>query len=108
MFCLKPTIQMNIEDQQFILNMLKEKVDIQNKKIYTFSHYNVKDLEQNHYLLSFKTNGSKFFLILTTIKGIKYSVFVQYDNPHNLKIFNVKLRFDKNLYNLPFYNKHSQ
>lgn len=98
-FCLRSTVPMNIEDKKYVLNKIKRMVDIKKPKIYNFSRYNMNDLEKSHYLMTFKTSGSKFYLFLTTFNGFKYSLFIQYDNPMQLKIYNVKLRFDNELYN---------
>ena len=97
-FCCRSTIPMNVDDIKFIVNKLKRMVDTRKSRVYTFSKYNIHDLERNQYLLTFKTTGSRFFLILTTIMGKKFSLFVQCDNPYNLKVFNVKLRFNTELY----------
>ena len=91
---------MNAEDKFLIFNKLKSMIYFNKPRIYNFSKYNNNnDLNKNHYLLSFKTNGAHFLLFLTTIRGKKYSLFIHYDNPNDLQIYNVKLRFDNDLYN---------
>lgn len=98
-FCKRSTIPMNVEDIKNILNKINKMTNVRSQNIEEFSGYNIADLDRNHYLLTFKTHGSKFFLFLTTIRGKKYSLFISYDNPRNMKVFNVKLRFDYSLYN---------
>jgi len=91
---------MNIVDTQFIYNQIYKMVNLNTPQIYQFTgHKNIRDLESNNYLLTFKTDGSKFLLFLTTIRGKRYSLFISYDNPKDLKIYNVKLRFCRSLYN---------
>lgn len=98
-FCKRSTIHMNVEDIKSILNKITKLTNLHPKRIEEFSSLNISHLERNHYLLTFKTNGSKFFLFLTSIKGKKYSLFISYDNPRNMIVYNVKLRFDRSLYN---------
>ena len=99
-FCKQMTIPMNIVDSEFIYNKINKMVNMEPQQIYKFNgRDNINDLESNNYLLTFKTGGSKFFLFLTTIRGKKYSLFIGYDNPRDLKIYNVKLRFNRSLYN---------
>lgn len=98
-FCNRPTIHMNIEDNDFILNKLGKMVNFRQPKIHTFSRYNINDLKNFHYLLTFKTNGSPCYLFLTIINGKKYSLFIDYKNPYKIQIYNVKLRFNDELYN---------
>ena len=99
-FCNFNTIPMNIVDMKHIYNKMYNMVDMKLPQIYKFNgNGNLQDLESNNYLLTFKTSGAKFFLLLTTINGKKYSLFICYDNPKDLKIYNVKLRFSRDLYN---------
>lgn len=98
-FCSKPTIPLNIEDKQIILNKIKKMVNFKKPKVFNFSRYNVNDLNRNPYLLTFQTNGTPFYLYLTTLNGMKFSLFVNYQNPYNIELINVKLRFNEELYN---------
>ena len=97
-FCNKVTIPMNVEDMTYILNTIRNKVDLRIPKIYDFNGSgNLRDLENNHYLLTFKTHGIRTLLFLTTIKGKKYSIFIVCNK--KLELYNVKLRFNRELYN---------
>lgn len=91
---------MNTQDSKYILDKIYDMVDMRPRKVYEFNGKgNLRDLESNHYLLTFKTGGAKFLLFLTTVNGMKYSLFIHYDDAKNLKVYNVKLRFSQNLYN---------
>lgn len=91
---------MNVEDINYILNKVRDKVDLRSQRIYNFNeHGNIRDLEHNQYLLTFKTEGARTLLFLTTIKGKKYSIFIVCNNTQKLQIYNVKLRFNRILYN---------
>ena len=89
---------MNIEDKNIILNKLKNMVYFKKPRIYKFSRYNINDLSKNQYLLTFKTNGNPFYLFLTSVNDKNYSLFIDYSNPNNIIIYNVKLRFNCELY----------
>ena len=99
LFCSKPIIPLNIEDKQFILNKIKKMVNLRKPQVFNFSRYNVADLNRNHYLLTFKTHGTPYYLFLTTLNGKYLSLFINYQNPYNIEITNVKLRFNQELYN---------
>ena len=98
MFCNKKTIPMNIDDKNFVINKIRKMVNLRKPKICNFTRYNNNDLHKNQYLLTFKTNGANFLLFLTTIYGKQYSFFIHYDNLQNIQIYNVKLRFNYELY----------
>lgn len=98
LFCNRSTILLDTNDTKDVISKIKRMIDIRPPKIYNFTKFN-NDLDKNHYLLTFKTNGSRFLLFLTTINCKKYSLFIHCDNIYRLNIYNVKLRFDANLYN---------
>ena len=102
-FCNNLDIPMNPQNKKLVLEKLKNMVNVRKPKIYNFDFSersrDIYELKKKHYLLTFETNGAFFFLFLTTIEGKKYSLFIHYDNPYYMKIYNVKLRFNIDLYN---------
>ena len=98
-FCDKPTIHMNVEDIKYILNKIRNMSAVRYPKIYEFNrYYHQKNLENDHYLLTFRSFGDKHLLFLTTINGKKYSLFISCPHRQRMTIYNVKMRFNEDLY----------
>ena len=72
-FCNRKSIQMNIEDINNILNKIGKMVNLRKPEILPFNngYNNIRELDNNQYLLTFRTYGAKFILFLTMTNGNK-------------------------------------
>lgn len=92
------------ENKKFILDILKDKYDINIQKKYALilNEKNIKFVQMNPHLITVKTAGSNYYLFLTKVNDVNCCFFIDrkikqgYSYP---RIISVKYRFSDSMFN---------
>jgi len=99
-FCNKKSTLLDFDTVKDLIKQIKFKLkfNFESQKIIDLKNHE-SYLEENPYLATFDTKGTKFLLFLTIFQRKKYCLFINYKDVNKLKIYSVKFRFSDELYN---------
>lgn len=94
----------NDKEKEQILNnyIFKYNIELNSFNMFYYSDKFLKHFRKYNYLLSLESNGNKYYLLLTTIKNEKYSIFIDTKTTKTHaypKMIIVPFRFNDELYN---------